>query len=69
MAENDLKQALDHLKQANDFMKRLGECSGDWTAKIMLEEEFLNLQDACINFARCQAGIGAPKIKFKKPKK
>jgi hypothetical protein len=53
------EEVLRHLRDAHQAMRHLMAVSGDWTAKVEVEEEFRNLRDTCREFARHHYGIDA----------
>ena len=60
IVENKLIEALKHLDDAEEAMAHLMEGTGDWSASVLLENQFEVLYEACLEFAYLQFGIGLP---------
>lgn len=50
-------EAMEHLSEARQTMKKLMTCTSDWSAGVLLEIDFDNLEEACREFGNCQLGL------------
>jgi len=57
MVESQYREALRHLESARQAMLALTSLSDDWTACVGINQEFLELAESVVEFARCQHGI------------
>ena len=60
LAEKVHRDAIRHLTEARREMKKLASCTGDWTAVVLVEIGFDDLEETCREFGRCQFGLGEP---------
>jgi len=49
--------AMEHLSKARQSIKKLAACTADWSAGVMLEIEFDNVEEVCREFGECQFGM------------
>jgi hypothetical protein len=61
--EQGYAEVLQHLRAAWDKIIPLTHQTEDFSAVILLEEEFRNLRDEIKQFARCQHGVGAERTR------
>jgi len=67
-AEKRLQATLKKISEAEAIFASL-MCVPDWTARIMMEEKFSTLREACERFAQRHHGVGAGRSRKQKPKK
>lgn len=51
------EEAMFHLLEAKDRMRRLAVACPDWTANAEVNVTFQHVEEACRNFGRYQLGI------------
>jgi hypothetical protein len=53
----EVKAIMGHLSHAREGMRRLMVLSGDWTAKVEIEDDFDGIEQSCRRFALHQLGM------------
>jgi len=51
------QRATQHLAEARQAAEAMSQCTADWTARIMLKQEFRSVEEALHEFALNQFGI------------
>lgn len=57
IAERLHRQAMNHLGEARQTMKKLAACTPDRSAGVLLEVEFDSVEETCREFGECQFGL------------
>jgi hypothetical protein len=58
--EKKHNEAMKLIHEAQALMKQLSAISQDWTAAIIMDNEFESLKETCTDYSRCHFEIGMP---------